>query len=83
MNLGSDLETRRRGAFEFVRALCKHFDNELCALLSNVIQDFLEKYKQNPGQNFVYKDLVYFLVSALASKGSTTRSGATETRQLV
>uniref|UniRef100_A0A914KZT5 Exportin-2 n=2 Tax=Meloidogyne incognita group TaxID=654580 RepID=A0A914KZT5_MELIC len=80
---GSDLETRRRGAFEFVRALCKHFDNELCALLSNVIQDFLEKYKQNPAQNFVYKDLVYFLVSALASKGSTTRSGATETRQLI
>lgn len=77
------METRRRGAFEFVRALCKHFEQELCILLANVIQEFLDKYKQNPSQNFVFKDLVYFLVSALASKGSTTRSGTTETRQLV
>ena len=77
------METRRRGAVEFVRALCKHFEQELCVLLSNVIQDFLEKYKQNPTQNFVFKDLVYFLVSALASKGATSRSGSTDTRQLV
>lgn len=81
--LGSDLETRRRGATDFVRALCKHFETEIFQILSGTINSYLEDYRQNPVQNIVKKDAVYFLVSAMASKSTTARHGATSTSQLV
>uniref|UniRef100_A0A914GU25 Exportin-2 n=1 Tax=Globodera rostochiensis TaxID=31243 RepID=A0A914GU25_GLORO len=80
---GSDLETRRRGAADFVRALCKQFEPEVCALLSSAIQSFLTQYHQNPALNFAKKDVVYYLVSALASKSTTTRHGTTDASQLI
>uniref|UniRef100_A0A183CBE9 Cse1 domain-containing protein n=1 Tax=Globodera pallida TaxID=36090 RepID=A0A183CBE9_GLOPA len=80
---GSDLETRRRGAADFVRALCKQFEPEVCALLSSAIQNFLTQYHQNPVLNFAKKDVVYYLVSALASKSTTTRHGTTDASQLI
>ncbi|KAL3121788.1 hypothetical protein niasHT_002016 [Heterodera trifolii] len=80
---GSDLETRRRGAADFVRALCKQFESEVCALLSSAIQSFLSEYHKNPALNFAKKDVVYYLVSALASKSTTARHGTTDASQLI
>ncbi|KAI1711044.1 cse1 domain-containing protein [Ditylenchus destructor] len=80
---GSDLETRRRGATEFVRALCRQFEQQVFGILSGAIGTFLADYQQNPTANFVRKDVVYYLVSAMASKAATARHGATTTSQLI
>lgn len=77
------METRRRGAVEFVRALIKHFENEVFHILSLTIQNYLEEFNQNPAQNWVKKDVVYYLVSALASKATTARQGATAVSSLI
>ncbi|KAI6188886.1 Exportin-2 [Aphelenchoides besseyi] len=80
---GADLETRRRGATDFVRALTKHFEVKVFSLLSTSIQSHLTAYAQNPAGEWLRKDVVYFLVSALASKATTERHGATSTTQLL
>ncbi|KAI6204653.1 hypothetical protein M3Y94_00701100 [Aphelenchoides besseyi] len=80
---GADLETRRRGATDFVRALTKHFEVKVFSLLSTSIQSHLTSYAQNPAGEWLRKDVVYFLVSALASKATTERHGATSTSQLL
>lgn len=43
----------------------------------------LQKYKENPWQNWRDKDTVLYLVTSLASKGQTERHGITQTSQLV
>ncbi|KAI6176335.1 Exportin-2 [Aphelenchoides bicaudatus] len=80
---GLDSETRRRGAADFVRSLTKHFEERVFGILSKSITSYLNDYSQNPSKEWVKKDVVYFLVSALASKATTARHGATSTSQLI
>ena len=79
---GNDLETRRRGATEFVRALTKHFEKEVFEILGNSIRGFMGEYASDV-QKWTRKDVVYFLVSALASKSTTARLGAITTSELI
>lgn len=81
--LGLDVETRRRGAADFVRSLTKHFEQRVFSILSASISTYLNEYSRNPQTEWVKKDVVYFLVSALASKSITARHGATSTSQLI
>lgn len=83
MCLGLDSETRRRGAADFVRALTKHFEERVFGILSASITSYLNDYLQNPGSEWIKKDVVYFLASALASKSITARHGAIATSQLI
>ncbi|CAD5230408.1 unnamed protein product [Bursaphelenchus xylophilus] len=80
---GLDLETRRRGAVDFVRALTKYFENDVFNVLGQAITQYLNEFQSNPTQNWIKKDVVYFLVSALASKSTTARQGATSVSQLI
>jgi hypothetical protein len=66
-----------------VRALTKHFEERVFRILSASINTYLNDYSQNPTTEWVKKDVVYFLVSALASKAITARHGATATSQLI
>jgi exportin-2 (importin alpha re-exporter) len=43
----------------------------------------LQKYRDNPWENWRDKDTVLYLVTSLASKGQTQRHGTTQTNQLV
>lgn len=43
----------------------------------------LQKYIENPWENWRDKDTVLYLVTSLASKGQTQRHGTTQTNQLV
>lgn len=81
--LGLDSETRRRGAADFVRALTKHFEQRVFTILSSSVNSYLNDYSQNPANEWAKKDVVYFLVSALASKATTVKHGATATSQLI
>lgn len=43
----------------------------------------LTKYTENPQQNWRSKDAAMYLVTSLASRGSTQKHGVTQTSQLV
>jgi hypothetical protein len=43
----------------------------------------LQKYIENPWENWRDKDTVLYLVTSLASKGQTQRDGTTQTNELV
>ncbi|VDK60393.1 unnamed protein product [Anisakis simplex] len=80
---GSDIDTRRRGASDFVRALCRRFEAQVTGILSAVITAFLAEYTQDRAGNWLKKDVIYCLVTAMATKAETSRFGATSTSDLV
>jgi exportin-2 (importin alpha re-exporter) len=43
----------------------------------------LSKYAENPEQNWRCKDSALYMVTSLAAKGQTQKSGITQTSQLV
>uniref|UniRef100_A0A0N5AQY9 Exportin-2 n=1 Tax=Syphacia muris TaxID=451379 RepID=A0A0N5AQY9_9BILA len=80
---GSDIGTRRRGAGDFVRALCRRFEQEVTNILSGVISVYLNECAINLNVNWLKKDVIYCLVIAMASKSETLRFGSTSTSELV
>ena len=70
---GSDVDTRRRAACDLVRALCKSFEGPVIQNFSQYVQNMLADYAKNPAQNWKNKDAAVFLVTSLASKGSTQK----------
>ena len=91
---GTDVGTRRRGAIDLVRALCRRFETQLFQILVQV--QYLVSLSRisfvlllqiigelrNAG-NWKKLDVVYCLVTAMAAKGETARAGAITTSQLV
>lgn len=43
----------------------------------------LQKYQENPSQNWRSKDAALYLVTSLASKGQTQKHGVTQSSELV
>uniref|UniRef100_A0A914URF2 Exportin-2 n=1 Tax=Plectus sambesii TaxID=2011161 RepID=A0A914URF2_9BILA len=80
---GSDVDTRRRSAADFVRGLCRFFESQVMAIFGTHIQQLLAEYSANPSGEWVKKDAVYCLVGALAKRGETAQFGATKTSELV
>ena len=80
---GSDVDTRRRGACELVKALSKFFEPQIFAVFTQYINSMLTKYSANPKANWKSKDAAIYLVTSLAVKGSTARHGTTNISQLV
>ncbi|KHJ78920.1 Cse1 [Oesophagostomum dentatum] len=74
---GTDSCTRRRGAIELVRALCRRFEERLVPILAQIVQSLC-----SDGE-WMKLDVVYCLVTAIASKTETAKSGATSTSQLI
>ena len=80
---GSDSDTRRRGACDLVRGLCRNYEKQVTDLFSGDIAALLAQYAANPAANWKAKDAAIYLVIALTLKGSTSRLGATQTNSLV
>ena len=80
---GSDSDTRRRGACDLVRGLCRNYEKQVTDLFSGDITALLQQYAANPAANWKAKDAAIYLVIALTLKGSTSRLGATQTNSLV
>uniref|UniRef100_A0A1I7XCK9 BZIP domain-containing protein n=1 Tax=Heterorhabditis bacteriophora TaxID=37862 RepID=A0A1I7XCK9_HETBA len=74
---GTDVGTRRRGAVDLVRALCRRFEVHLVPILAQIVQSLCGN------GDWLKLDVVYCLVTAMASKTETAKSGATSTSQLV
>lgn len=80
---GSDTDTRRRAACDFVRCLADRFPAETTQIINSYTTHLLQQYSENPAENWVTKDIALYMVMALAVKGKTAASGATTINELV
>lgn len=81
---GSDSETRRRAATDFLRRLAERFEESVTKVVLKYIEHYLAEYAKNPASNWKAKDTATYLFSAVAAKGVATAShGVTATNSLV
>jgi len=80
---GSDSDTRRRSASDFVRGLMEYFERNTTLIVNEYISHYLAEYAKNPVTNWRAKDAALFLFSAIAIKSSTAKGGVTSTNLLV
>ncbi|CAB3408856.1 unnamed protein product [Caenorhabditis bovis] len=74
---GTDVGTRRRGAIDLARGLCRRFEDVMMPTLSEIIQNLLAS------NEWIKIDIVYSLVTAVAAKTVTARGGVTSTNPLI
>ncbi|KAI9772860.1 MAG: importin-alpha export receptor [Geoglossum simile] len=71
---GSDSDTRRRAATDFLRALLEQFEAPVTEVVSTYINHYLSDYS-GPNGNWASKDTAVYLFSSIAAKGVSTASG--------
>lgn len=80
---GSDSETRRRAATDFLRKLADNFEEQVTRVVLKYTEHYLAEYAKD-SSNWKAKDTATYLYSAVAAKGTATISdGVTTTNQLV
>lgn len=81
---GSDSETRRRAATDFLRRLAEKFEDSVTRVVLKYTEHYLAEYSKDPASNWKAKDTATYLFSAIAAKGVATAShGVTATNSLV
>lgn len=81
---GSDSDTRRRAATDFLRELLLRFEKLVARVVFRYIDHYLSEYLQNPKTNWKSKDTALYLYSSIAAKGAITGShGVTSTNDFV
>lgn len=81
---GSDSETRRRAANDFLRQLSDVFEDSVTKITMAVIDKCLEDYAKSPSDNWRSKDTATNLFYATAAKGQATSThGVTTTNAQV
>ena len=80
---GSDNDTRRRAATEFVRALVQRFEQQVTTIVLRYVTHYLQQFSSNPTQNWLAKDTAMYLISSVAVKGVVTKSGVTSTNLMI
>ena len=81
---GSDNDTRRRAATDFLRGLMKQLEKLVTTVVFRYINHYLLEYASNPKQNWKSKDTAVYLYSSIAAKGAVTaREGVKTVNSLV
>ncbi|ORY85547.1 importin-alpha re-exporter [Protomyces lactucae-debilis] len=80
---GSDSDTRRRAATEFVRSLVEKFEQKITSIVLEYVKVYLTQYAADPVSNWKSKDTAMYLISSIAVKGSTTKFGVSSTNIMV
>ncbi|OJJ43812.1 hypothetical protein ASPZODRAFT_73605 [Penicilliopsis zonata CBS 506.65] len=81
---GSDSDTRRRAATDFLRRLAEKFEQSVTKVVLQYTEHYLNEYTKNPASNWKSKDTGTYLFSAIAAKGTATAShGVTATNPQV
>ncbi|KAI9261688.1 Cse1-domain-containing protein [Phascolomyces articulosus] len=80
---GSDTDTRRRAAADFIRGLMERYEPQTTQIITQYITHFLERFGANPQANWKDKNMAIFLLVAIASRTSTAQLGVTQTNNLV
>lgn len=77
---GSDADTRRRSAVELVKGICMYYEAQVSELMQARIVDLLQQYATNPQSNWKAKDIAFYLFTAISTRATTARGGATQVR---
>lgn len=81
---GSDADTRRRAATDFLRKLLDQFEKLVTDVVGGYIMHYLTAFTQNPKDEWKSKDTAVYLFSSIAAKGAVTaREGVKTTNSLV
>ncbi|KAK4517849.1 uncharacterized protein ATC70_001197 [Mucor velutinosus] len=80
---GSDTDTRRRAAADFIRGLMERAEVQVTKIMSEYVNRYLQTYSTNPKANWKDKNTAIFLLVAIASRSSTSQQGVTKTNALV
>lgn len=81
---GSDSDTRRRAATDFLRELLLRFEKLVTKVVFRYIDHYLAEYSQDPKTDWKSKDTALYLYSSIAAKGAVTAShGVTSTNDFV
>lgn len=81
---GSDSDTRRRAATDFLQQLLAQFQRLVTDVVLRYINHYLSDYSQNRSSNWKSKDTAVYLFSAIAAKGAvTTSQGVKSVNELV
>jgi len=75
---GTDSDTRRRAATDFLRRLMEQFQRLVTETVNVYIDHYLKEYNANPSSNWKSKDTAVYLFCSIAPLGAITSSqGAT------
>ena len=81
---GSDSETRRRAATDFLRQLLSEFEKMVAKIVFRYIDHYLVEYSLDAKANWKSKDTAVYLYSSIAIKGTvTTSQGVKSTNDFV
>ncbi|KAL2855440.1 CAS/CSE protein [Aspergillus pseudoustus] len=81
---GSDSDTRRRAATDFLKQLNGNFEEAVTKTVLKYIEHYLTEYTKSPQLNWKAKDTATYLFIAIAAKGVATAShGITATNSLI
>ncbi|EMF15386.1 chromosome segregation protein Cse1 [Sphaerulina musiva SO2202] len=69
---GSDEDTRRRAATNFLRKLQEQFEKPVTDVVTRYINHFLSEYAKDRSENWKSKDTAVHLFSSIAAKGTAT-----------
>ncbi|GAA5967687.1 hypothetical protein JCM11641_005736 [Rhodosporidiobolus odoratus] len=76
-------ETRRQAASDFTKALMEQFEAQVTQIVTQYIGVYLQQYAASPSTAWKSKDTAIFLLTSIASRGSTALQGVTSTNALV
>jgi len=76
---GSDSDTRRRAATDFLRQLVDQFEELVTNVVTNYINHYLSEYQKDSKKNWRSKDTAIYLFSSIAVKGTATASHGVKT----
>ena len=71
---GSDNDTRRRAATDFLRQLISQFEKLVAKVVFTYIDHYISEYSKNPKTNWKSKDTAVYLYSSVAAKSAITAS---------
>ncbi|TKA76115.1 hypothetical protein B0A49_03516 [Cryomyces minteri] len=69
---GSDSDTRRRAATDFLRQLMEQFEKLVTDVVSQYMNHYLVEYSKDRNNGWKSKDTAVYLFSAIAARGTTT-----------
>lgn len=69
---GSDTETRRRAATDFLRQLMQQFQEKVTGMVNRYISHYLQEYSQDKSSNWKSKDTAVYLFCSIAAVGAVT-----------
>ena len=79
---GSDSDTRRRAATDFLRQLMARFESMVSPVVLRYVDHYLSQYSQDPSSKWRAKDTAVYLYSSIAARGTVTAShGVTSTNE--